>query len=122
MSTARTSNHVPRQSLRNGIVQQWEPTSTRVNGTTNVQAPPTPPTNAEDAAELKRRELEHQIQLSVDANGIERPKGYTVSFHYNRKVENMHFGRTHPMKPWRLTLTKHLVMSYGLQFLSLIHI
>lgn len=28
----------------------------------------------------------------------------------------MHFGRTHPMKPWRLTLTKHLVMGYGLQY------
>ncbi|GAM83466.1 hypothetical protein ANO11243_014540 [Dothideomycetidae sp. 11243] len=53
---------------------------------------------------------------AVEENGIERPKGYNVSFHYNRRVENMHFGRTHPMKPWRLTLTKHLVMAYGLQY------
>lgn len=39
-----------------------------------------------------------------------------MSYHYNKRVENMHFGRTHPMKPWRLTLTKHLVMGYGLQY------
>lgn len=49
------------------------------------------------------------------ANGIEVPKGYKVSYHYNADVESHHFGRHHPMKPWRLTLTKQLVLSYGLQ-------
>ena len=121
MSDTRVSSFTPsRQTVRNGIVQQWSPNTTHTNGTSNVpttgQAPLTPPTNAEDEAELKRRHLEHEIQMQVEENGIERPKGYTVSFHYNRSVENMHFGRTHPMKPWRLTLTKHLVMGYGLQF------
>lgn len=116
-----------RQALRNGIVQHWEPNSnTRAsngitNGTTNGtrnhhHTPLTPPTNAEDEADYKRRELENLIQQQVEDNGIQRPKGYTVSFHYNRRVEEMHFGRAHPMKPWRLTLTKHLVMGYGLQF------
>lgn len=108
-----------RQSLRNGIVQQWTPNTTFNGETTDhnpVQAPPTPPTNEQETLDLKRRELEYQIQLQVDEHGIERPKGHTVSFHYNSGVENMHFGRTHPMKPWRLTLTKHLVMGYGLQF------
>jgi len=119
ISMSRASGMPARQNVRNGIVQQWQPNFPRTNGTTHnqhVQAPPTPPTNEEDKAEIQRRELEHQIMLSVDENGIERPKDYTVSFHYNRRVENMHFGVAHPMKPWRLTLTKHLVMGYGLQF------
>ncbi|PNS20815.1 Histone deacetylase phd1 [Sphaceloma murrayae] len=120
MSRPSASNTPARQSVRNGIVQQWEPTTTPRSGnsprTRSVAALQTPPTTAEDEADAKRRELERLIQEQVDENGIERPKGYNVSFHYNRRVENMHFGRTHPMKPWRLTLTKHLVMGYGLQF------
>ena len=56
------------------------------------------------------------IAREADANGIERPKGYTVSFHYNAKVEEHHFGRSHPMKPWRLQLTKQLILSYGLEY------
>ncbi|KAK3045357.1 hypothetical protein LTS18_013966, partial [Coniosporium uncinatum] len=48
--------------------------------------------------------------------GIERPQNHDVSFHYNAKVEQHHFGKTHPMKPWRLTLTKQLVFGYGLQW------
>ena len=49
-------------------------------------------------------------------NGIERPQGYDVSFHYNSDVEQHHFGRSHPMKPWRLQLTKQLILSYGLHY------
>ncbi|KAI9659024.1 MAG: histone deacetylase [Bathelium mastoideum] len=60
--------------------------------------------------------LQDKILLQVDLNGIERPKDYNVSFHYNNDVESHHFGRHHPMKPWRLTLTKQLVLSYGLQY------
>ncbi|KAF2748380.1 hypothetical protein M011DRAFT_466784 [Sporormia fimetaria CBS 119925] len=48
--------------------------------------------------------------------GLERPRGYTVSFHYNPHVEYHHFGSSHPMKPWRLTLTKQLVLAYGLEY------
>ena len=47
-------------------------------------------------------------------NGIIRPKGYRVSWHANPAVELHHFGQSHPMKPWRLTLTKQLVMAYGM--------
>ena len=47
-------------------------------------------------------------------NSIERPKGYTVSYHANPEVEGHHFGANHPMKPWRLTLTNKLVVSYGM--------
>ncbi len=60
--------------------------------------------------------LDQRIQREAQQNGIERPKGYTVSFHYNSEVELHHFGRSHPMKPWRLHLTKQLVLSYGLHY------
>jgi histone deacetylase HOS2 len=59
---------------------------------------------------------EDLIMREAEENGIERPSGYTVSFHYNPKVEAHHFGSKHPMKPWRLTLTKQLTLSYGLQY------
>lgn len=55
-----------------------------------------------------------KLQREAETNGIVRPRGYTVSWHYNPEVENHHFGQTHPMKPWRLTLTKSLVLSYGM--------
>jgi histone deacetylase HOS2 len=60
------------------------------------------------------RTLYAKIDKEALENGIERPKGYTVSWHSNPEVENHHFGQTHPMKPWRLTLTKSLILSYGM--------
>src|ERR1700760_2694545 len=65
---------------------------------------------------LSADESQEIIVKEADANGIEHPKGHTVSFHYNARVEGHHFGSKHPMKPWRLTLTKQLVLSYGLQY------
>lgn len=70
----------------------------------------------EDEKLWRDQELNRQIMTQVEENGITRPKGYKVSYHYNSTVEDMHFGKTHPMKPWRLTLTKHLVLGYGLQY------
>jgi histone deacetylase HOS2 len=55
-----------------------------------------------------------KILREAQNNNIVRPKGYTVSWHSNPEIEKHHFGRAHPMKPWRLTLTKSLVMSYGM--------
>ena len=55
-----------------------------------------------------------KVRREVEANGIVRPKGYNVSFHLNPEIEKHHFGHTHPMKPWRLTLSKGLIMSYGM--------
>jgi histone deacetylase HOS2 len=72
--------------------------------------------------QLKRpedRDNHHMLQHIKDAmekNGIKRPKGYNVSFHINPDIEQHHFGRTHPMKPWRLTLAKGLIMSYGMHY------
>ncbi|KAI2618489.1 histone deacetylase phd1 [Hypoxylon sp. NC1633] len=57
-----------------------------------------------------------KVKAFAIEHGISRPKGYTVSFHYNPEMERHHFGQTHPMKPWRLTLTKSLVSSYGMNF------
>jgi histone deacetylase HOS2 len=56
------------------------------------------------------------IRREAEDFGIEKPQGYNVSFHYNPHVEYHHFGSSHPMKPWRLTLTKQLVLSYGLEY------
>ncbi len=58
--------------------------------------------------------VDEKIQREILNNGIEKPKGYTVSYHANPEVEKMHFGQKHPMKPWRLTLTNKIVMAYGM--------
>ncbi|KAE8444596.1 hypothetical protein EG329_014427 [Mollisiaceae sp. DMI_Dod_QoI] len=55
-----------------------------------------------------------KVAEEIDRNGITRPKGYTVSWHSNPEIEKHHFGHSHPMKPWRLTLSKSLIMSYGM--------
>ena len=65
---------------------------------------------------LTDADKQYVIQREADEHGLERPKGYTVSFHYNPHVEYHHFGSSHPMKPWRLTLTKQLVIGYGLEY------
>ncbi|PQE27202.1 Histone deacetylase phd1 protein [Rutstroemia sp. NJR-2017a WRK4] len=55
-----------------------------------------------------------EVKKAIHNNGIVRPTGYDVSFHINPQLEKHHFGSTHPMKPWRLTLAKGLIMSYGM--------
>ncbi|KAH8675770.1 histone deacetylase phd1 [Xylariales sp. PMI_506] len=68
------------------------------------------PSDLENAAYLNK------VKRAAHEYGITRPKGYNVSFHYNSEMERHHFGQTHPMKPWRLTLTKSLVSAYGMNF------
>ena len=58
--------------------------------------------------------LDEKIQHEAIKNRIKRPKGYTVSYHANPEMEDMHFGQKHPMKPWRLTLTNKIVLAYGM--------
>src|SRR5450756_2006976 len=55
-----------------------------------------------------------KVNREIVENGIVRPKGYQVSWHSNPEIEKHHFGHAHPMKPWRLTLAKGLIMSYGM--------
>lgn len=57
-----------------------------------------------------------KCQKAAENANITRPVGHTVSFHVNPEMEKHHFGVTHPMKPWRLTLSKSLIMSYGMNF------
>lgn len=65
---------------------------------------------------LTDSEKQGVIEREAEEYGLEKPQGYNVSFHYNPHVEYHHFGSSHPMKPWRLTLTKQLVLSYGLEY------
>lgn len=71
---------------------------------------------AQPAPEPFGLSLDQAIGRAALENGIERPRTHNVSFHYNAAVEQHHFGRSHPMKPWRLQLTKQLILSYGLQY------
>lgn len=128
----------PRADLRDGIVSSWNGSVTATgtprsrsdtpdlassyqNGSASRAcgmesgAPATPPTTEEDEKHWRNLDLNQKIMRMVEENGITKPLGHTVSFHYNSRVEDMHFGKTHPMKPWRLTLTKHLVLGHGLQ-------
>jgi histone deacetylase HOS2 len=96
------------------------PVPVRENSVVQTYEPNTPEPQPE-AAVFRLRDIspfqkQAMIEEEVEKNGIERPKDYTVSFHYNTAVEYHHFGRSHPMKPWRLTLTKQLVLAYGLQY------
>ncbi|KAM3424801.1 Histone deacetylase [Cercospora zeina] len=77
--------------------------------------PPTPDDLRGDEETEFEEMTNAKIMNLVEKHGIKRPQGTRVSYHYNSGVEDMHFGRTHPMKPWRLTLTKHLVLAFGLQ-------
>lgn len=58
--------------------------------------------------------LDEKVAREIIKNGIQRPKGYVVSYHANPEVERMHFGPKHPMKPWRLTLTNKIIIAYGM--------
>ncbi|ROW18311.1 hypothetical protein VPNG_00348 [Cytospora leucostoma] len=68
------------------------------------------PSDVENALYLNK------CKRAAQTYNITRPKGHTVSFHMNPEMEAHHFGQTHPMKPWRLTLAKSLIMSYGMNF------
>ncbi|KAK7178690.1 Histone deacetylase phd1 [Paraphaeosphaeria sporulosa] len=65
---------------------------------------------------LTDAEKQEVIAKEAEEHGLEKPIGWTTSFHYTPHVEYHHFGSSHPMKPWRLTLTKQLVLSYGLEY------
>jgi histone deacetylase HOS2 len=66
--------------------------------------------------DISNRDYLLKIKEAARINGIKKPKGYKVSWHLNPDIEKHHFGRSHPMKPWRLTLAKGLVTSYGMHY------
>jgi len=88
------------------IVEEWGPLTRGPNDHMGIEL----------WRNLTEDQQEKLIENEADENGIERPRDYGVSFHYNPRVEAHHFGKSHPMKPWRLTLTKQLVLSYGLHY------
>lgn len=67
-------------------------------------------------SEMENAKYYNKCVRTAEESGITRPKGYNVSFHCNPDMEKHHFGMTHPMKPWRLTLSKSLIYSYGMSF------
>lgn len=99
MAPALATTSMP--AVGDGIVQEyappWQATVTFKNITTSQVAG-----------------LDRSIRGEIERNGIEAPKGYKVSWHHDAQVERSHFGPSHPMKPWRLHLTKNLVFSYGM--------
>ncbi|CAN3356014.1 probable histone deacetylase Hos2p [Diutina catenulata] len=62
-------------------------------------------TLSSDAATARHAPLYH-------AEGSKTHKN--VSYHFNPDVSHYHYGALHPMKPFRLMLTDHLVTSYRL--------
>lgn len=73
-----------------------------------------PLVNGQSQLDGLNAEYWRKVQDEIERNGIVRPTGLTVSWHSNPEVEKHHFGHSHPMKPWRLTLAKSLIMSYGM--------
>ncbi|RFU28586.1 hypothetical protein B7463_g7744, partial [Scytalidium lignicola] len=70
-----------------------------------------------DPGSVRDQELlsySRKVRAEIEEYGIAKPKGYTVSWHCNPAVEQHHYGSREPMKPWRLTLTRSLIMSYGM--------
>ncbi|KAI0610113.1 Histone deacetylase [Pyrenophora tritici-repentis] len=98
-----SSGYIHSNGPANNIVQEYSPFDTYV-------------ASYQDFKVLSNSEKQEVIKNEVEENGLERPKGWNVSFHYNPHVEYHHFGSSHPMKPWRLTLTKQLVVAYGLEY------
>lgn len=66
--------------------------------------------------EMENAKYYNKCKRIAEETGITKPRGYNVSFHCNPEMEKHHFGMTHPMKPWRLTLSKSLIYSYGMSF------
>ncbi|KAK3356146.1 histone deacetylase phd1 [Neurospora tetraspora] len=75
-----------------------------------------PPIPMDKASDRENAEYYAHMKRMAHEYNITRPKGYTVSYHFNPDMEPHHFGLTHPMKPFRLTLTKSLVTAYGMNF------
>lgn len=59
----------------------------------------------------KTEQLKPSFEYDFEFSNHYKPR---VSYHFNPKVSNYHYGVKHPMKPFRLMLTDHLVSSYGL--------
>lgn len=104
LSNMRTPGYIPSNGPANNIVQEY------------LSPDDAYPASFQDFKAMTDAEKIEVIAREAEEHGLERPKGWNVSFHYNPHVEYHHFGSSHPMKPWRLTLTKQLVLAYGLEY------
>jgi histone deacetylase HOS2 len=104
LAKMRVSGYGPSNGPSNNIVEEYLSPADVYTG------------DFQDFKGLSDSEKQAVIEKEAEEYGLEKPRGWNVSFHYNPHVEYHHFGSSHPMKPWRLTLTKQLVLSYGLEY------
>ena len=104
LANMRVSGYGPSNGPSNNIVEEYLSPADVYTG------------DFQDFRGLSDSEKQAVIEKEAEEYGLEKPRGWNVSFHYNPHVEYHHFGSSHPMKPWRLTLTKQLVLSYGLEY------
>lgn len=74
------------------------------------------PVPLDEPSDFDNLKIRAEVEKEIEKHGIVKPTGYTVSYHTNPLVEKHHFGVQHPMKPWRLTLAKNLIMAYGMHY------
>ncbi|RUS32929.1 hypothetical protein BC938DRAFT_473766 [Jimgerdemannia flammicorona] len=68
-----------------------------------------PPTFTSDQYSAKHTKLNSPSTVRLAAHSKTR-----VAYFHDEEVGNFHYGERHPMKPHRLTLTNHLVLTYDL--------
>ncbi|USP76388.1 uncharacterized protein yc1106_03662 [Curvularia clavata] len=114
----QTAHANPFQTSRNMRAAGYSPSNGPANNIVQEYLSPDDayPANFQHFKAMTDAEKVEVIAREAEEHGLERPKGWNVSFHYNPHVEYHHFGSSHPMKPWRLTLTKQLVLAYGLEY------
>ncbi|KAJ1860329.1 histone deacetylase [Coemansia sp. RSA 2703] len=56
----------------------------------------------------------HEGSVASELEFTAEPYRPRVSYYMREEAGDFHYGRQHPMKPHRLTLTNHLVLNYGL--------
>ncbi|KAJ1939276.1 histone deacetylase, partial [Linderina macrospora] len=54
------------------------------------------------------------LEFATPGDGVVEHYRPRVSYYMREQAGNFHYGKLHPMKPHRLTLTNHLVLNYGL--------
>jgi hypothetical protein len=67
----------------------------------------------EDLSSVEQLPTSHDVSSGGQA-ALSAPRKRRVSYFYQGDVGHYYYGPGHPMKPHRLKLTHHLLMSYGL--------
>ena len=67
----------------------------------------------EDTSSVEQLPTSHDVSAGGQA-ALTAPRKRRVSYFYQGDVGHYYYGPGHPMKPHRLKLTHHLLLSYGL--------